>query len=117
MGSSTGKNNTFFTEIVNYHPIIFDMTLSEAAIIAGKQVFPATNRQWIFPNNFYKNIKKFIRIITALFCQFEVFFKLIGESETNHLLHFQFFPQFFNRVIPFTWNFPASYVSGFLHGC
>ena len=117
MSPGSGKNDTIITEKIYHDPVIFDMTFGKPAIIAGKLMLPAVFRQGFFPNYLYKNIKKIIRIIMSFFRQLEVFFELIGKSESKHRLNVQFFPRFLNGIMPFSRYLSAGYIPGLLHCC
>ena len=67
MGAGTGKNNTFFTEIVYQDPVIFNMTFGKTAVIARKRMFFAAFGQWFFPYYFYEEIKNFLGVNVTSF--------------------------------------------------
>ena len=123
VSSGTGENNTFPAKMVNKNPIIFYMIfckaaqLKQCAIITGKQMLSAAFRQRFFPNNINQNFKESINIVTAFLHQLSIFFKLIREFKIEHWSNSKFLNRFFNRLMPFTGNFTACYISGLLHGC
>ena len=112
VGSGLSKNYSFFTKVINNNPISLYMTFRKTFQIAVELMFTAAFRQRFFPDNFNYNVIKSFKFIIAFFCQLKVFFELGCKSEAKHL---NVFKRLIKRVIPFTRNLSACYISGFLH--